>query len=145
MRLHRITLVLACALLAFSALAQVSKKDVLKRTFTVKGKFVGFETGDYVHAIIQDAKGAKHSYFIGGDAIDYYLADKGKKSGTFKVQVVDSYIEEAGGRMEIERISWAKIGSLDATAWYKAQRKKYTWEQLAKKYDPLVAKLQIGG
>lgn len=118
--------------------------DKVKRTYTVRGTFVGFEVGDYVHAIIKTSKGER-TFFIGGAGLDYYLAEKGKKSGTFTVQVVDSYIEEAGGRMEIDRISAARIGKQSSAAWWSATRRKMSLDAISKKYEPMVQKLVRNG
>lgn len=128
-----------------AAPCQQNKKDIVKSTHSFKGSLVGFETGDYVHAIIKDAKGHERTFFIGGAGLDYYMAVNAKKPGTFTYQVVDSYIEEAGGRMVIERLTKAKIGKVDSKAWWKAQMKGSSWEKLSKKYEPLVSKLTRNG
>lgn len=117
-----------------------NRKDIIKATRWLSGTVIGFETGDYVHAIIKDSKGQERSFFIGGAGTDFFLAvHKGKKL-VINYQVVSSYIPEAGGREEIERISSAKYGKLESGAWWKAQRKKHTFEELDKKYSPLIYK-----
>ncbi|MDH4388314.1 MAG: hypothetical protein QE269_06270 [Fimbriimonas sp.] len=117
-----------------------NQKDIIKATRWLSGTVTGFETGDYLHALVKDSKGQERSFFIGGGGTDYFLAlHKGKKL-RISYQVVSSYIHEAGGRQEIERINSAKFGNLESGAWWKAQRKKYSFEELDKKYTPLIYK-----
>ena len=117
-----------------------NQKDIIKASRWLRGTVVGFETGDYLHAIVKDSKGEERSFFIGGAGTDFFLAvHKGKKL-VINYQVVSSYIPEAGGRQEIERINSAKFGTLESGAWWKAQRKKHSWEELDKRYSPLIYK-----
>ncbi len=116
------------------------QKDIIKSTRWLRGKPVSFEVGDYVHAIVKDSKGQERSFFIGAPGVEYFLALHKGKSLVITYQVVDSYIQEAGGRQEIDRIKSAKYGKLDSAAWWKAQLKKHTWEELEKKYSPLIYK-----
>jgi hypothetical protein len=119
----------------------VDKREIIKATHILKGKFVGFEVGDYVHAIVKDSKGKERSFFIGEPGLDFYLALNAKKNGSFTYQVVDAYIEEAGGRMVIERMSLAKVGRTSSYAWWKSTTKKSNLDAINKKYQPLVDKL----
>ncbi len=141
---------LCCTLAVFSLLAAQAvagpqnKKDVIKSTHTVRGKVVGFEIGDYQHVMIETSKG-EQSYFIGPLGLDYFLAAFAKKAGTFTIQVVDTYIPEAGGRETIERVSNAKIGSTSFAPWWKAQRKRASIEKLDKEFQPKIAKLTRNG
>lgn len=122
-----------------------NKKDVVKATKTMKATFVGFETGDYIHAILKNAKGEEVTMFLGSPGVDFFLALHVNRPLTITYQEVSSYIEEAGGRMDIERISSARFGKLDYKDWYKTQRKKYTFKQMEDKYGPLVHKLEKNG
>lgn len=72
-------------------------KDVVLRTWKVTGKFVGFEAGDYVHALIKPKKGEENSTFINGYGLDYFLAVNANKTGEFTVQTVKTYVQEEGG------------------------------------------------
>lgn len=132
---------IAPAVLSATSFSQTTPPDKVLSTKTIRGKVVRFETGDYVHAIIKTTKGEELSFFISGPGTDYYLALNANKVGSFRIQTVKSHIEEAGGVMEIERISWAKIGKQSSSEWFKAQRKKYSFEQMEQKYGPLVQKL----
>lgn len=149
MKFGSISASIALLLLSQAAVAQnakpIDKKEVVKSTHTIKGRVIGFEVGDYVHAIIKDAKGKERSFFIRATGLDYYLALNAKKNGTFTYQVVDCYIEEAGARMTIERISIAKIGKVSSTSWWKSASKKASMEAIAAKYQPMVDKLTKNG
>jgi hypothetical protein len=143
----RSALILSSLLLVTTANVGAQSKpapDRVKRTFTVRGTFVGFEQGDYMHAIIKTSKGER-TFFIGGAGLDYYLAVNGKKSGTFTIQLVDTFMEEAGGRQEIERMSVARIGKQSSTAWWSAIRKRMSLDAISQKYDPMVQKLVRNG
>ena len=137
------TLLLSFALVTSICFAAPPKKgpDVVLGTRTVKGQFVGFEWGDYPHAIIKDAKGKETDYFFGADGIDFYLCTRAKKPGIFTIQKVKTYIQEAGGWEIVDQVSKAKIGSPDSKAWWKAESKAHSQEWLFKKYQPLVDKL----
>jgi|GEM_PF-2167949 len=124
--------------------AKKPPKDVILKTETVTGKFVGFETGDYVHALITPKKGETFSVFIRGYGLDYFLAVNANKTGLFTIQTAKTYIEEAGGVIEIDRVTSAKFGKTTFAGWWKATRKSMTPAQIDKKYEPLVRKLTKG-
>jgi len=131
---------LALALLAQQTPNTNTGPDVLKARFTVKGTFVAFESGDYIHAVIK-VKGKEESYFIKGAGMEYYLANHVGQTGTFTIERADSYIENAGQRMTIETVTRATIGKQNNAAWWKAQTRRTPEEQVRAKYDPLVEKL----
>ena len=120
--------------------AQKKGPDKIKAVKTVTGKFVRFEQGDYIHADIKKSNGKTESYWMGGDGLEYFMALNYGKTMVFTYEVVDSYIPESGGRMVIERLKSAKMGSQSSDKWWKDLRKKYTFEQIDKKYADLVQK-----
>lgn len=126
-----------------AAVGQQGQKDILKRTIFIKGKFMGFEAGDYLHAVVQDEKKQTRSFFVDGDGVDFFLALNHKKTGTYKIQVVDAYVPEAGSRMEMERVVFVRFGKADSASWWKVQAKKSSRENLEKKYYPAVVKAMI--
>ncbi len=119
-------------------------KDVVLRTWKVTGNFVGFEAGDYVHALIKPKKGEEISTFINGYGLDYFLAVNANKTGEFTIQTVKTYVQEEGGVIEIDRVISAKFGKTDFATWWKSTRKSMSTAQIEKKYDPLVQKLTKG-
>lgn len=117
-----------------------NQKDIVKATKWLRATPISFEVGDYLHAVVKDSRRQERSFFIGAPGVEYFLALHKGKSLVITYQIVSSYIPEAGGRQEIERIKSAKYGKLDSAAWWKAQLKKHTWEELEKKYSPLIYK-----
>lgn len=140
--------ILAVSLILSSALVHPveqqdskSQKDIVRSTHTLKAKLVGFEVGDYVHAIFEDSKKRERSMFIGSPGVDFFMAIHANKPLVITYQVVDSYIPEAGGRERIDRVKSAKFGKLDSTTWWKSELKKSTFDKLSDKYWPLIMKL----
>lgn len=118
-----------------------SQKDIVKSTHTLKAKLIGFEVGDYVHAIFKDSKGEERTMYIGSAGVDYFMALHANKPLVITYQVVSTYIPEAGGREVVDRVKSAKFGKLDSRTWWKAELKKSSFEKLSAKYDPIVNKL----
>ncbi|MBS1720328.1 MAG: hypothetical protein JST35_07775 [Armatimonadetes bacterium] len=127
--------------LLLAAAISVHAQDKVLKTRTVKGSLVKFETGDYLHAIIKTGKTKTESFFLAKPGLEYFLALNAKKPGVFTIEHARTKIEEAGGMVDIDRISDAKFGKLTYKAWYAATRKKMTPEQMDKTYGPLIGKL----
>lgn len=137
----RLLLLLVVLLFGLTSVLAQDKNEKVKSTKTITGKFVGFESGDYLHAIIKDSKGEEVTFFIGGVGLDFFLATHANKSGSFTYQNVEVYMEEAGGRVTIERLTKAKVGKETSTSWWAALRKKMSLDAINKKYQPAVEKL----
>ena len=142
---HARFLVLLVLLVAAGADAQTNQKEIIKGTHTIRGKFLRFEVGDYVHAVIKDSKGKEMSFYLGGVGLDFYLAINAAKTGSFTYQKVNAYVEEAGGRIDFHRIESAKFGKQGSVSWWKSQLKKMSVDDINKKYQPLVDKLTKNG
>lgn len=120
------------------------QKDKIKATKTVKGKFKGFEVGDYQHAVITKANGEEASFFLGrSESVPYFLVAHKGQTLTLTYQVVDSYIEEAGGVQTIERLVSIKAGTLTDAAWWKKERAGSSVSNLRKKYDAMVEQARL--
>ncbi|MCW5942040.1 MAG: hypothetical protein KIS66_07395 [Fimbriimonadaceae bacterium] len=130
---------------AFAAPVQDDKKDKVLSTKTVTGTVIGFEVGDYVHVVVKDAKGKEGSYYAGPFPTHYFLAAHVNKPLKLTVNKVSSFFEEAGERMEVERIDGASYGKLSVAAWWKAERKKASEKKLIDKYEKAIAKLNRAG
>lgn len=121
--------------------AQQRAADKVKKTQTITGKVVAYEVGDYVHAIVRTSNGREASYFIGGGpAVNCFLAAHLYKTLQLKIQTVDTYVQEAGQRIEMTRISDAQYGKLSAAAWWKSQRKTNSVEKLLDRADDMQQK-----
>ena len=118
--------------------------DKVKATRTLRGSFVGFEMGDYMHAEIRKSNRKRVSFFMGQpESLRYFLAANKGKSLLLTYQVVDSYIPEAGGVETIERLVAARSGTESDADWWKRLRKTSSLETLRKRYDTLVDKATI--
>lgn len=134
-------LCLSLFVFSFQTFAQKNKNpEKVKAVKTIGGKFVNFEMGDYVHANIKKTDGKIKSFTIGNYGLDYFLAEYKDKPMSFTYEIVDAYVPEAGGNMTFERLKSAKVGALPFESWIKQLKKKYTFEQIEKKYEALVNK-----
>jgi hypothetical protein len=140
-----VTILTATALSTNQTFAQRGgPPDKIKATKTVTGTFKGFEVGDYMHAVIVRSNGKEDSFFLGhAESLQYFLVSHKRQQLTITYQVVDSYIEEAGGVQRIERISAVRAGTLTDVAWWKNERKGKSLAKLRKKYDDMVANAQL--
>ena len=112
-----------------------SKKEIL-------GRVIGFEVGDFTHVLIKDGQGHKSSYFIGAKPeLLYFLAAHPRIRLKMEVQVVDTYVEQAGQRMEVEQVSNAWYKKDSVRHWWTRQIRRNSSEALTKKYDDLVSRL----
>ncbi|HEY0384516.1 MAG TPA: hypothetical protein VGC64_00825, partial [Pyrinomonadaceae bacterium] len=119
------------------------KRDKVIATRNITGTLKGFEVGDYVHAVIKLSKGKEESYFVGSPGLDYFLALHKGEQLSLTYQIVDSYIEEAGGVQRIERLNGARAGKLTYAAWWKQMRAKHSFDALDKMYSGMVEKLRL--
>jgi hypothetical protein len=119
------------------------KRDKVIATRSATGTLKGFEVGDYQHAVINLANGEEKSFFIGEVGLPYFLALNKNATLTLTYQVVDSYIEEAGGVQRIERLSGARAGKQTYAAWWRKMRAKHSLAQLEKMYEGMVEKLRL--
>ncbi len=110
----------------------------IKAVKTVSGKFVRFFVGDFIHIEIKKSNGKFENFFLDGYYLDYFLVANRGKTMTFTYNVVDALRYRK--RIVITTMKSAKIGNLTFEKWRKDLRKKYTKEQIEKKYDPLVEK-----
>ncbi len=118
--------------------------DKVKATRTLRGSFVGFEMGDYMHAEIRKTNRKRVSFFMGQpESLRYFLAANKGKSLLLTYQVVDSYIPEAGGVETIERLVAAKSGTESDAAWWKRIRRNSNVDTLRKRYETLVDEATI--
>jgi hypothetical protein len=140
-------LTVGCALMVAdeqAGAAQQNKPDKVKATKSIKGQFVGFEVGDYMHAVIKKENGEQDSFFIGqSEGIPYFLVTHKDQPLEITYQVVDSYIEEAGGYQTIERIVSVKAGDMTDKQWWKQERAGSSVSKLRKKYDAMVDKARL--
>jgi hypothetical protein len=112
--------------------------DRVKETKTIEGRFVNFEVGDYIHAMIKKPDGQTISFFLIKPGMEYFLVLHKNEPLTLTYQIVDTYIPEAGGMETIKRLISAKAANLTYAVWWKNIRTRFRMAQLQEKYDPLV-------
>jgi hypothetical protein len=119
--------------------------DRIKATKHLTGKLAGFEVGDYTHALVKPVSGENQSFFVGGgESLLYFLVAHQGDTVKITYQEVSSWIEEAGGYTDIERITAAQTtGGQTHTAWWAAERKTSSLTKLRKKYDALLEKATV--
>ncbi len=122
------------------AKAQEQKhSDRVKSTHTLRGSFVEFEMGDYLHAEFRKVNGKRVSFFVGGnESLRYFLAAHKGKRIYFTYQVVETFIPEAGGVDKIERVVAATIGAETDTDWWRRMRRSTNLQKLRARYERVV-------
>ncbi len=134
-----LVMVLLCGLFfCGTTSAQRKRPDRVRETKTITGSFVGFEAGDYLHAIVKRSNGERLSFFLMKPGIEYFLVLRKDEPLELTYQVVDTYIPEAGDMETIKRLIAAKASGQTYTAWWRDIRTKFTLAQLEEKYGPLV-------
>lgn len=101
--------------------AQTTHPDKVLKTLVIKGSFVRFEVGDYTHAVIKKSNGKETSFWLGSNGemlMKFLVAHKGEPL-SLTYQMVKSYIPEAGGYENIERLVDARKGRETAAQWWK--------------------------
>ncbi|MCD4701819.1 MAG: hypothetical protein K8S24_08195 [Candidatus Aegiribacteria sp.] len=91
--------------------------NVVYDTSTVRGVFVGFEVGDYVHPVISGEDGKLRSFWSTDHLMDYYLACNVGERVVLEIEEADSYIWEIEGMMRIFRVIGASAGTLSYSQW----------------------------
>ncbi len=129
---------LAICLFNLSVSAQDDQFEKIKSVKTVRGKFIRFLVGDYIHPEIKRSNGELQYFFLDSYDLQYFLVVNRGRKMTFIYEVIE--IREDRGRRVIERMKSAKIGNLTFEKWWKDLQKKFTEKQIKKMYDPLVDK-----
>jgi hypothetical protein len=92
--------------------------ETVRETKSLQGTFVGFEAGDYLHAVIREPDGKTESFFL-ERGMEIFLVDHKDQPLELAYQVVDTDIPEAGGIMTIERLSSIRAGDATFADWWK--------------------------
>jgi hypothetical protein len=123
--------------------AQQSRNvDKVRATKSIKGRFIGFEFGDYTHAVIRRPNGRTQSFFLFEPGMEYFLAVHKGQPLEFAYQVVDTHLEEAGN-IRIERLTSAKGSKVNYEQWWKRISARYSMEELERRYRSLIDKYEL--
>ena len=112
--------------------------DKIKATRIVKGYFIGFEVGDYLHALIKTSDGKDMSFFVNQSGMQYFLALHKDQPMEFTYQVVDTYLPEPDDIETIKRLVAAKVGGETYSKWWRQVKLRLTTRQIQETYDPMV-------
>ena len=93
--------------------------ETVRETKNLTGTFVGFEAGDYLHAVVRQTDGKTTSFFL-DRGMEIFLLDHKNQPLELTYQVVDTYIPEAGGTTTIERLSAIRAGDRTFADWWKS-------------------------
>jgi hypothetical protein len=107
-----------------SALEPAPAPDKVKATKSLSGKFVGFEAGDYLHAVFSRSDGTKESFFL-ERGMEIFLVDHAKEPLELEVQTVETDIPEAGGITEIDRLHGIRAGGVSFADWWKTAEPRF--------------------
>ena len=105
---------LALLLLLLTAAAP---PDRLLRSEVLTGRLVGWEMGDYLWATIA-TEGGQRSAQPGQDPIGPFLEARRGLPLTIRIDTVSTYVPEAGGMTEIDRIGFARDRRENAASWW---------------------------
>jgi len=109
----------APATAADAGMRDAEKPKVLKSE-TVDAVFTGWDLGDYVWARLQVKGREPFGAWSGPSPIDLFLDAHTGKAMTVRLETIIADVPEAGGKMELQRIADARIGSLTAQAWWQS-------------------------
>ena len=95
-------------------------QEQVLRSETVPAVFTGWDTGDYVWARLSIKGREPLGAWAGRSPIDLFLDAHVGKQLTVTLQTIGADIPEAGGTIEVQRISAARIGDLTAQDWWQS-------------------------
>jgi len=113
-------IIAAFILFIVPALASESKPDKLISTKTITGEFVGFQEGDYLHAIVRTAKGEIIGFFTNGE--ECFLASNKDKKLIISYNMVKHYFPEGGDYFPASFITNIKTSDQKTTSWTKSTK-----------------------
>lgn len=109
--------------------------ETIRETKTLTGEFVGFEAGDYLHAVIRQPDGESASFFL-ERGMEIFLVDHKDQPLQLTYQVVEADIPEAGGITTIERLSAIRAGDQTFADWWKTAEPSFG--KLLDEYQPRI-------
>lgn len=114
--------------------------ETVRETKTLTGEFIGFEAGDYLHAVIRQPDGSTASFFL-ERGMELFLVDHQNQPLELTYQVVDTEIPEAGGTTTIERLHAIKAGDQTFADWWKTAEPNFG--KLLDEYQPRIEKATL--
>ena len=84
---------------------------------TVRGAFLGFEVGDYIHPVMRDESGEIVSFWSTDPLLNYFLASHVGERVVLEIEESDTYIMELGEMLRIFSVIGANTGAVSFTSW----------------------------
>lgn len=109
--------------------------ETIRETKSLTGTFIGFEAGDYLHAVIRQPDGKTASFFL-ERGMELFLVDHRNEPLELTYQVVDTDVPEAGGVTTIERLSAIRAGDQTFADWWKTAEPRFG--ELLDEYQPRI-------
>lgn len=115
--------------------AEQPSPETVRETKSLTGEFIGFEAGDYLHAVIRQPDGTNASFFL-ERGMELFLVDHRNQPLELTYQTVDTDIPEAGGITTIERLSAIRAGDQTFADWWKTAEPDFG--KLLDEYQPRI-------
>lgn len=106
------------------AAPSVPASETIRETKSLTGTFIGFEAGDYLHAVIRQPDGKTSSFFL-ERGMEIFLVDHQNHPLELTYHLVDADIPEAGGVTTIERLSAIRAGDQTFAEWWKTAEPRF--------------------
>lgn len=94
--------------------------DKLVETKTMTGHLIGFQQGDYLHALIKTSEGRTEDFFLNGE--ECFLALNKNEKITVRYDVVSRYFSEGGGYYPAQIMRSLQAKGQDYRAWQKSSK-----------------------
>ena len=91
--------------------------SIIYGSTTVRGAFLGFEVGDYIHPVIRDENGEIESFWSSDPLLDYFLATHVGERVVLEIEESDTYIMELGDMLRIFSVTGATFGNVSFSSW----------------------------
>jgi hypothetical protein len=109
--------------------------ETVREMKSLTGEFIGFEAGDYLHAVIRQPDGNTTSFFL-ERGMELFLVDHRNEPLELTYQVVETDIPEAGGITTIERLSSIRAGDQTFADWWTTAEPSFG--KLLDEYQPRI-------
>lgn len=91
--------------------------DIVLDTYTVSGTLLGFQAGEYMHAVIRDRNGDIMSVLSPDPLMDYFLAGHVGETVVLEVEEAETYAVEAEEMVRTTRLTGAAAGETTYEEW----------------------------
>lgn len=121
--------------------------DIVLDTYTVTGTLLGFQAGDYMHAVLRERSGDIMSVMSPDPLLDYFLAGHVGETVVLEVEEVETYVIEAEEMVRTTRLAGAAAGETTYEEWADSLNAEGTPEELLGDYIrvPLDYPYEAGG